>query len=116
MTVVNVMSVDDFRRDALPRIADALAVLVAASLPWSTSATGILTVLWLLATLPTLTVEALRREVLSAPGGLPVLLALFAAIGMVWADVPAGERFHGVESFLRLIMIPVLFVQFSRSD
>jgi O-antigen ligase len=116
MTVVNVTSVDDFRRDALPRIADALAVLVAASLPWSTSATGILTVLWLLATLPTLTIEALRREVLSAPGGLPVLLALFAAIGMAWADVPAGERFHGVESFLRLVMIPVLFVQFRRSD
>jgi O-antigen ligase len=116
MTVVNVTSVDDFRRDALPRIADVLAVLVAASLPWSTSATGILTVLWLLATLPTLTIEALRREVLSAPGGLPALLALFAAIGMAWADVPAGERFHGVESFLRLIMIPVLFVQFRRSD
>jgi O-antigen ligase len=116
MTVVNVTSVDDFRRDALPRIADVLAVLVAASLPWSTSATGILTVLWLLATLPTLTIEALRREVLSAPGGLPVLLALLAAIGMAWADVPVGERFHGVESFLRLIMIPVLFVQFRRSD
>jgi O-antigen ligase len=116
MTVVNVTSVDDFRRDALPRIADVLAVLVAASLPWSTSATGILTALWFLATLPTLTIEALRREVLSAPGGLPVLLALFAAIGMAWADVPAGERFHGVESFLRLIMIPVLFVQFRRSD
>jgi O-antigen ligase len=116
MTVVNVTSVDDFRRDVLPRIADTLAVLAAVSLPWSTSATGILTALWLLAMLPTLTIEALRREVLSAPGGLPVLLALFAAIGMAWADVPPGERFHGLESFLRLIMIPVLFVQFRRSD
>src|SRR5271165_3789867 len=116
MTIANVMSVDDFRRDALPRIADTLAVLVAASLPWSTSATGILTVLWLLATLPTLSLEALRRELMSAPGGLPVLLALFAALGMAWADVPVGERFHGLESFLRLTMIPVLFVQFRRSD
>jgi O-antigen ligase len=116
MTIANVTSVDDFRRDALPRIADALAALVAASLPWSTSATGILTALWLFATLPTLTFEALRREVMSAAGGLPVLLALFAAIGMAWADVPPGERFHGLESFLRLTMIPVLFVQFRRSD
>jgi O-antigen ligase len=116
MTIANVTSVDDFRRDALPRIADALAVLVAASLPWSTSATGILTVLWLLATLPTLGIESLRREAMSVPGGLPVLLALFAAIGMAWADVPASERFHGLESFLRLVMIPVLFVQFRRSD
>jgi O-antigen ligase len=116
MTIANVTSVNDFRRDALPRIADALAVLVAASLPWSTSATGILTALWLVATLPTLGIEALRREVLSPAGGFPVLFALFAAIGMAWADVPPGERFHGLESFLRLTMIPVLFVQFRRSD
>ena len=108
--------IDDFRRDALPRIADALAVGVAASLPWSTSATGILVALWLLATLPTLSVEALRRDVLSAPGGLPVLFATCAAAGMAWAHVPIDERFHGLESFLRPIMIPVLFVQFRRSD
>jgi O-antigen ligase len=104
------------RRDALPRIADGLAIAVAASLPWSTSATGILTAVWLLAMLPTLSLEAPRRDILSAPGGLPVLLAIFAAAGMAWADVPVSERFHGLESFLRLLMIPVLFVQFRRSD
>jgi O-antigen ligase len=115
MTIANTTGVDEFRRDALPRIADGLAVAVAASLPWSTSATGILTALWLLAMLPMLNVEALRKEIMSAPGGLPVLLAIFAAAGMAWADVPVGERFHGLESFLRLVMIPVLFVQFRRS-
>ncbi len=116
MTIASATSVEDFRRDALPRIADGLAVAVAASLPWSTSATGILTALWLLAMLPLLSLEALRREIFSAPGGLPVLLAIFAAVGMAWADVPMGERFHGLESFLRLLAIPVLFVQFRRSD
>jgi O-antigen ligase len=116
MTIANATGVDEFRRDALPRIADGLAVAVAASLPWSTSATGILTALWLLAMLPMLSVEALRKEIMSAPGGLPVLLAIFAAAGMAWADVPVGERFHGLESFLRLVMIPVLFVQFRRSS
>jgi O-antigen ligase len=45
-----------------------------------------------------------------------VLLAIFAAAGMAWADVGMGERFHGLESFLRLTLIPVLFVQFRRSD
>ena len=63
---------------ALPRLADALAAAVAASLPWSTSATGILIALWLVASLPTLDIAALRREVLSAPGGLPVLLVALA--------------------------------------
>jgi O-antigen ligase len=117
MTIANATAgIDDFRRDALPRIADLLAAAVAASLPWSTSATGILTATWLLAVLPTLSFEALRREVRSAPGGLPVLLAIIAVLGMAWADVPLGERLHGVESFLRLLMIPVLFAQFRRSE
>jgi O-antigen ligase len=117
MTIANAtLGIDDFRRDALPRIADGLAVGVAASLPWSTSATGILIALWLVATLPTLSVEALRREILSAPGGLPVLFLIFAVAGMAWAEVPVGDRFHGLESFLRPIAIPVLFVQFRRSD
>jgi O-antigen ligase len=117
MTIASAATgIDDFRRDALPRIADALAVGVAASLPWSTSATGILIALWLVATLPTLSVEALRREIQSAPGGLPVLFSIFAVAGMAWAEVPVGDRFHGLESFLRPIAIPVLFVQFRRSD
>ncbi len=117
MTIASAATgIDDFRRDALPRIAEGLAVGVAASLPWSTSASGILIALWLVATLPTLSIEALRQEMLSAPGGLPVLFSVFAAAGMIWADVPLAERLHGLESFLRLIAIPVLFVQFRRSD
>ena len=89
MTIASAtMGMDDFRRYALPRVADALAGGVAASLPWSTSVTGILIALWLLATLPTLSVGAVRREILSASGGLPVLFAICAAAGMAWADVP----------------------------
>jgi hypothetical protein len=42
MTIASAtMGIDDFRRAALPRIADALAGGIAASLPWSTSVTGI---------------------------------------------------------------------------
>jgi len=76
----------DTRR--LHQAADWLAVAVVVSLPWSTSASVILIVLWLVAVLPTLAVTDIRRELLTAAGGLPVLLWLFAAIGMVWADVP----------------------------
>jgi hypothetical protein len=35
---------------------------------------------------------------------------------MAWAEVPIGERLHGLESFMRLIGIPMLFAQFRRSD
>jgi O-antigen ligase len=103
------------RRPVLP-IPDALAAAVAASLPWSTSATGILVALWLLASLPALDGAALWRTVMSAPGGLPVLLAVLGIIGLLWGDVSASERLRGVEPFLRLLMIPVLLVQFSRSE
>ena len=68
------------------RVVDWLTVLLAVSLPWSTSATGILSVLWLVAVLFTLTWE--DRDVLFTPaGGLPVLLVLLGIAGMAWADV-----------------------------
>jgi hypothetical protein len=117
MTAVNAIeSLHDFRRDVLPRLTAGLAAATAASLPWSTSATGILVVLWLVSSLPTLDVTGLRREVLSARGGLPVVLAVIAAAGMLWSDVPWSERLSGFGPFLRLLMIPVLFAQFRRSE
>jgi hypothetical protein len=103
------------RQDFL-RLADWLAVGVALSLPWSTSATSILIVLWFLAWLPTLDINALRREVASAAGGLPVLLWALAVLGLLWAAVPWGERFEGLGSFHRLLAIPVLLAQFRGSE
>jgi O-antigen ligase len=103
------------RQDFL-RLADWLAVGVALALPWSTSATSVLIVLWFLAWLPTLDVSALRREVASAAGGLPVLLWALGALGMLWAAVSWGERFEGLGSFHRLLAIPLLLAQFRRSD
>jgi len=58
---------------------------VAVSLPWSTSATGILLVLLLLALIPTLDWDGLRRELVTAAGGLPVLLVALGVLGMAWA-------------------------------
>ncbi len=103
-------------RKRLAQIADWAAVGVAVSLPWSTSATSILLVLWLLALFPTLDVAMVRREVETAAGGLPVLLWLLAAVGMLWADVSWPERVHGLGGFHRLLMIPLLLAQFRRSE
>jgi O-antigen ligase len=100
----------------LQRAAGWLAVAVVVSLPWSTSLSVILIVLWLLAVLPTLAIADLRRELLTAAGGLPVLLWLLAAIGMLWADVPWAERIDGLGGFHRLLAVPLLLVQFRRSQ
>lgn len=98
------------------RAADWLAVAVAVSLPWSTSATSILVVLWLFAVLPTLNVAAVKRELASAAGGLPVVLCALATLGLLWSDVNWSERFGGYTPFLRLLLIPVLLAQFRGSE
>jgi O-antigen ligase len=116
MTAIMNFRAKAFDRQGLEQVADWLAVAVAVSLPWSTSATGILIVLWLLAVLPTLDVVAVRRELATAAGGLPVLLWALAAIGLLWADVSWRERFGGFESFHRLLVIPLLLAQFRRSE
>jgi hypothetical protein len=103
-------------RTKLARIADGLAVATAVSLPWSTSATAILLVLWLLALVPALDWADLRRELLTPAGGLPVLLFALGVLGMLWADVTLLERWQGLTSFFKLLVIPLLLVQFRRSD
>ena len=105
-----------FVYERLARVADWLAVGVAVALPWSISISQILTVAWLLALIPALDVAALRQALRSRAGGLPVLLWLLALIGMAWAHVPLSERLAGLEGFHKLLVIPLLFAQFSRSE
>lgn len=104
-----------FDKSKLARIADGLAVALAVSLPLSTSATGILLVLWLLALIPTLDWGDVRRELVTPAGGLPILLFIFGVLGMVWADVIWIERWKGLDSFFKLLVIPLLMAQFRRS-
>ncbi len=66
--------------------------------------------------LPTLHKASIRQDVESAAGGLPVLLWCLAVLGMLWADVSWTERFHGLDSFHRLLVIPLLLAQFRRSE
>jgi O-antigen ligase len=99
----------------LDALADAMAAAAAISLPWSTTATGILVTLWLIVLIPTLNVDALKRVMLTPAGGLPVLLWLLAVVGMLWADVSFAERLKGLESFHKLLAIPLLLAQFRRS-
>jgi len=101
---------------SLARVADALAIAVAVSLPWSTSATGILVGLWLLAVVPTMDFAALRRTISVPAAALPVLLVVLAGVGMLWASAPWGDRLDGVSAFVKLAAIPLLMVQFRESD
>jgi O-antigen ligase len=116
MTAKTTLRIKGLDRQRLQRAADWLAVAVAASLPWSTSATAILIIVWLLVTVPTLSPAVLKTVLLSAAGGLPVLLWALAAFGMLWADVTWHERLGGLGGFNRLLVIPLLLAQFRRSE
>ncbi|MBI1202242.1 MAG: ligase [Rhodopseudomonas sp.] len=98
------------------RLADGLAVALAMSVPWSTSATSICSVLWLLAILPGLDLTRLRRVVLSPAGGIPLVLIALGLAGTLWADVAWPERFNGVSAYIKLLYIPLLLYQIERSD
>ncbi len=102
-------------RENFARHADWLAVAVAAALPWSTSATAILLVLWLVALAAASPLTALRRELATAAGALPVALWVLAAAGMLWATAPMAERFDGLNAFHKLIAVPLLLAQFRGS-
>jgi hypothetical protein len=66
--------------------------------------------------LPSFDLTTVRREVGTFAGGLPILLWLFAAVGMLWADVGWHARIDGLGGFHRLLMIPLLLAQFRRSE
>ncbi len=104
-----------FDRARLAGLADHLAAAAVVSLPWSTSATSILVALWAVTAAAALDGAALRRMAATPAAALPVALALLALAGMLWSEAPWPERLHGVTPFLKLLVIPLLFVQFSRS-
>jgi O-antigen ligase len=113
---MSILSVANNDRTKLAAAADVLVIAVAAVLPWSTSATGILLVLWLFALVPSISWTDLRRELVTPAAGLPVLLMFLGLVGMAWADVSLVERWKGLDGFVKLLAIPFLMVQFRRSD
>jgi O-antigen ligase len=98
------------------RTADAIAIATAASLPWSTSATGILVGLWLLAVLPTLDLAAVPRELSHAAAAFALLLVALAALGILWSEAGWAQAFEGFTSFAKLLVIPLLFIYFRQSE
>ena len=94
-------------RDRWMRFADCLAVGLAVSLPWSTSATSIFAALLVIFLLPTIRIEEWRGALRLPAGWLPILLCGLGAAGILWANVPMSERLDGLKSFLKLLFIPL---------
>ena len=106
-----------WRRSATWLLAvDLMAVMIAASLPWSTSATSILVVLWVIVVAPTIDWETFVRDLAHPACALPVLLLALAVLGTVWADGPWALRLHGIKPVAKLLLIPFLLYHFQRTQ
>jgi O-antigen ligase len=92
--------------------ADRAAVAVAVALPWSTTATLVLIAIWLVTRIPMRDFAALRCEVLTPAGGLPVALCAVGMLGVLWSDASVAERVNGLSSYYKLLAIPFLLAQF----
>ena len=94
---------------------DIYPVLVAASIPWSTSGVGIFVVLWFLVLIPTIDPRRFF-EVLKGPAcWLPLAFVALALVGTLWADGPWSERLRGISPVTKLLAIPFLIYHFERS-
>jgi O-antigen ligase len=95
--------------------ADIFAILIALSLPWSTSLVAIFVTAFLVSIAPFLDVKAFLRLLKRPICALPIALFVLAALGTLWSNAPWGERLYAVGPSAKLLMLPVLFYHFERS-
>ena len=96
--------------------ADIVAVLLAVSLPWSTSLVGIFGVVLVLVMLPAIDAARVHRVAeASEPVLAPIALFALALVGTLWSDARWGMRFYSVAPTAKLLLLPLLFYHFERS-
>jgi O-antigen ligase len=95
--------------------ADIFVILIALSLPWSTSLVAIFAAALLVTMVPFLDVGAFLQSLKRPVCALPIAFFLLAVVGTLWSDAPWGARIYAVLPTVKLLMLPVLFYHFERS-
>jgi O-antigen ligase len=103
-------------RARFAQAADWLAVATAASLPWSTSVSGVLIGAWLFCIIPTLDLRSLRWAVALPAAAIPLALFAYGVIGMAWGGASFEDQWGSIKPTLRFLAFPLLFIQFRRSE
>jgi O-antigen ligase len=101
--------------DAWILCADVFVVLIAFSLPWSTSLVAIFAVGLLVVMIPFLDVSAFLQSLKRPISFLPIALAALAVVGTLWSDAPWGVRLYTIGPTAKLLILPVLFYHFART-
>lgn len=99
------------------KASDLLAILLAASLPWSTSLVAIFALLFVASLAPTFSAKEFVRSVQRPASMFPVALFVLAVIGTLWAnEIPWASRLHGINPVAKLLMVPLLIYHVERSQ
>lgn len=101
---------------AWTKAADIAVVLMAISLPWSTSLVAIFAVAWLVFLIPTIEWQGFLESMKRPACATALLLFALAVIGTLWAtDISWSDRLRGVNPAAKLLAIPVLIYHFEKS-
>ena len=101
---------------AWTKAADIAVVLIAISLPWSTSLVAIFAVAWLLLLIPAVEWPGFLESMKRPACATPLLLFALALVGTLWAaDISWSDRLRGINPAAKLLAIPVLIYHFERS-
>lgn len=95
--------------------ADLYPALVAASVPWSTTAVSVFWVLWFAVLIPIIDCRAFLHSLRKPASWLPLAFFALALIGMVWAQDPWPDRLLGLKPVLKFLVLPFLLYHFERS-
>jgi hypothetical protein len=94
---------------------DLYPILIAASLPWSTTAVVVFFSIWFIILIPTIEPEEFWPS-LGAPSSLaPIVFFALAVIGMLWTDGPWSARLLALGPVAKLLVLPFLLYHFRRS-
>jgi O-antigen ligase len=94
---------------------DIFVILIAFSLPWSTTLVAIFAAAILVSMGPFLDVRAFLQSLKRPICALPIAFFVLAAVGTLWSDAPWGTRLYAIGPTAKLLMLPVLFYHFERS-
>lgn len=101
---------------AWTKAADIAVVLLAISLPWSTSFVAIFAVAWLVLLIPTVELQDFTETLKRPACVLPALLFALAVLGTLWAtDIPWPARLQAINPVAKLVAIPILIRHFEKS-
>ena len=100
---------------AWAKTTDIVAVLIALSLPWSTSLVGIFASVFLVTVAPTIDLRSFLRSLKRPICALPILLFALALVGTLWSEAPWGTRSYALSPATKLLVLPLLFYHYERS-